>query len=70
MTTARQLLEALGLVLGTKLQAAIDRNSRLVLAPSKYEPEDLFRDRPKVDRVLTIDDTDLAIAMAVGPEDT
>jgi len=37
--------------------------------PSKYEPEDLFQDRPKVARVMSIDDMDRAIAQAVGGED-
>lgn len=37
---------------------------RLVLVPSKYEPEDLFRNRPKVNRVLTINYMDRAIALA------
>jgi hypothetical protein len=51
------------------LQASIDRHGRLVLVPSKYEPEELFRDRPKVHRVMTIADMDRAIALAAGDED-
>lgn len=70
MTIPRQLRDALGLAPGSRLQASIDRNGRLVLVPSKYEPEDLFQHRPKVDRVLSIDDMDRAIALAVGVEDT
>ena len=70
LTIPRQLREALGLAPGARLQASIDRNGRLVLVPSKYELEDLFRNRPKVDRVLTIHDMDRAIALAVGGEDT
>jgi antitoxin PrlF len=69
LTIPRQLREALGLAPGAKLQASIDRHGRLVLVPSKYEPEDLFRERPKVNRVMTTDDMDQAIAMAVGGED-
>ena len=69
MTIPRQLREALGLAPGARLQASIDRSGRLVLVPSKYEPEDLFRGRPKVDRVLSIDDMDRVIALAVGGED-
>ena len=49
----RQLRDALGLALGARLQASTDRNGRLLLEPSKYEPEDLFRDRPRVHRVMT-----------------
>jgi hypothetical protein len=45
------------------LQASIDRHGRLVLVPSKYEPEDLFRHRPKVNRVMSTDDRDRAIAL-------
>jgi hypothetical protein len=63
------LTDALGLAPGARLQASIDRNGRLVLVPSKYEPQDLFRDRPTVNRVMTLDDMDRAIALAVGGED-
>jgi antitoxin PrlF len=69
LTIPRQLRDALGLAPGARLQASIDRHGRLVLVPSKYEPEDLFRHRPKVNRVMTTDDMDQAIAMAVGGED-
>jgi antitoxin PrlF len=69
LTIPRQLRDALGLAPRAKLQASIDRHGRLVLVPSKYEPEDLFRERPKVNRVMTTDDMDQAIAMAVGGED-
>lgn len=69
LTIPRQLRDALGLAPGARLQASIDRHGRLVLVPSKYEPEDLFRERPKVNRVMTTDDMDRAIAMAVGGED-
>jgi hypothetical protein len=69
LTIPRQLRDALGLAPGARLQASIDRNGRLVLVPSKYEPEDLFRDRPKVNRVMTTADMDRAIALAVGGED-
>jgi len=69
LTIPRQLRDALGLAPGARLQASIDRHGRLVLVPSKYEPEDLFRERPKVNRVMTTDAMDQAIAMAVGGED-
>ena len=69
LTIPRQLRDALGLAPGARLQASIDRHGRLVLVPSKYEPEDLFRERPKVNRVMTTDDMDQAIATAVGGED-
>jgi antitoxin PrlF len=69
LTLPRQLREALGLAPGARLQASIDRHGRLVLVPSKYEPEDLFRHRPKVNRVMSTDDMDRAIAAAAGSED-
>ena len=33
-----------------------------MLVPSKYEPEDVCRDRPKLDGVLSIDDMDWAFS--------
>jgi antitoxin PrlF len=66
LTIPRQLRDALGLAPGARLQASIDRHGRLVLVPSKYEPEDLFRHRPKVNRVMSIDEMDRAIAQAAG----
>ena len=49
--------------------ASIDRNGRLVLVPTKYEPEDLFRHRPKLDRVMSIEMLDQAIVLAAARED-
>ncbi|WP_216923332.1 AbrB/MazE/SpoVT family DNA-binding domain-containing protein [Synechococcus sp. CCAP 1479/9] len=69
LTIPRQMREALGVAPGARLQASIDRHGRLVLVPSKYEPEDLFRHRPTVDRVLSLEDMDRAIAAAAGRED-
>lgn len=70
LTIPRQLREALGLAPGARLQASIDRHGRLVLVPSKYEPEDLFRHRPPVERVMSVEDMDRAIAAAVGRADS
>ena len=42
LTIPRPLRDALGLAPGARLQASIDRQGRLVLVPSKYEPEELF----------------------------
>ena len=69
LTIPRQLRDALGLAPGASLQASIDRNGRLVLVPTKYEPEDLFRHRPKLDRVMSIEMLDQAIALAAARED-
>ncbi|MFO7630756.1 MAG: AbrB/MazE/SpoVT family DNA-binding domain-containing protein [Prochlorococcaceae cyanobacterium] len=48
LTIPRQLCDALGLAGGSRLQASIDRHGWLVLVPSNYEPEDLFRNCPMV----------------------
>ena len=69
LTIPRQLRDALGLAPGARLQASIDRHGRLVLVPLKYEPEDLFRHRPKLDRVMSIEKMDQAIALAAARED-
>ena len=44
----------------------IDRQGRLVLLPSKYEPEELFLHRPKVNRCLSLKQMEQAIAAAAG----
>jgi AbrB family looped-hinge helix DNA binding protein len=64
-TIPRPLRDALGLAPGARLQASIDRQGRLVLVPSKYEPEELFRHRPSVSRSLSLEEMDQAIAEAV-----
>jgi antitoxin PrlF len=69
LTIPRQLRDALGLAPGARLQASIDQQGRLVLVPSKYEPEDLFRHRPAVHRVMSLEDMDNAIAAAAGRAD-
>jgi len=69
LTIPRQLREALGLAVGARLQPSIDAQGRLVLVPSKYEPEDLFRHRPAVRRPMSLADMESAIAAAVGRED-
>jgi AbrB family looped-hinge helix DNA binding protein len=69
LTIPRQLRDALGLAPGARLQASIDSQGRLVLVPAKYEPEDLFRHRPSVQRSMSLADMENAIAAAVGRED-
>jgi hypothetical protein len=61
--------DALGLAPGARLQASVDPQGRLVLVPSRYEPEDLFRHRPNVSRVMSIEQMDEAIASAVSHPD-
>ena len=65
LTIPRPLRDALGLAPGARLQASIDGQGRLVLVPSKYEPEDLFRHRPTISRSLSLVEMDQAIADAV-----
>jgi bifunctional DNA-binding transcriptional regulator/antitoxin component of YhaV-PrlF toxin-antitoxin module len=64
-TIPRLLRDALGQAPGARLQASIDRQGRLVLVPSKYEPDELFRHRPSVSRSLSLEEMDQAIAEAV-----
>ena len=68
LTIPRSLRDALGLAPGARLQASIDRQGRLVLVPSKYEPEELFRHRPTVNRSLSLEEMDQAIADAVSSD--
>ena len=69
LTIPRQLRESLGLTPGTRLMVSVDPNGRLILVPSLYEPEDHFRDRPMVQRSMTLEDMDRAIAVAAGRAD-
>lgn len=69
LTIPRALRDALGLAPGVRLQASVDPQGRLVLVPSRYEPDDLFRRRPRVSRVMSIEEMDEAIAAAVSRSD-
>lgn len=65
-TLPRPLRDALGLATGARLQSSLDRQARLALVPSKYEPEDLFLHRPKVKCCLSLEQMEEAIAAAAG----
>ena len=69
LTIPRAMRDALGLAPGARLQASVDPQGRLVLVPCRYEPEDLFRHRPNVSRVMSIEQMDEAIASAVSHPD-
>ncbi len=69
LTIPRQPREALGLATGARLQASIVGQGRLVLLPAMDEPEELFRHRPAVQRVMSLAAMDRAIAAAAGRED-
>ncbi len=68
LTIPRSLRDALGLAPGARLQVSIDRQGRLVLVPSRYEPEELFLHRPAVSRCLSLEEMDQAIAAAVSSD--
>ena len=67
LTLPRPMRDALGLAPGARLQASIE--GRLVLVPSKYEPEELFLHRPKVNRCLSLEQMEQTIADAAGNPD-
>jgi len=69
LTIPRQLRESLGLTPGSRLMVSVDQNGRLILVPSLYEPEELFRNRPAVKRSMTLEEMDRAIAAAAGRAD-
>ncbi len=57
--------EKLKLHPGCKVTLSIDTRGRLILTPALHEPEDLFRDRPVVQRVVSLEEMDAAVAEAV-----
>ncbi|MFT7621876.1 MAG: antitoxin PrlF [Myxococcota bacterium] len=61
ITVPKRLREMLKIQAGSKLQATVDSEGRLVLTPGLHTPETLFATRPPVDRVLTIEQMDEAI---------
>ena len=50
---------------GAKVDVTIDDQKRLVLTPALHAPDELFRGRPPVERVATLDDMDRGIGKAV-----
>ncbi len=69
LTIPRQLRQVLGLEPGARLQVSVDAKGRLVLVPSRHEPDDLFRHQPPVDRLMSLEDMEHAIAAGVvSPE--
>jgi hypothetical protein len=43
----------------------VDDKRRLVLTPALHEPEELFADRPKVRRVVSVEEMDGAVRRAM-----
>ena len=69
LTLPRPMRDALGLAPGARPRASIDRQGRLVLVPSKYEPEELFLHRSKGNRCLSLEQMEQTIAVAAGNPD-
>ena len=69
LTIPRNLRDRLGLTAGSLLQVSVDPQGRLMLVPAHHEPEELFRNRPRVTRVLSLEDMERAIAAAVDRAD-
>ena len=61
ITVPKRLREILKLQPGTKLQATIDSEGRLVLTPALHSAETLFATRPPIDRSLTLEEMDEVI---------
>jgi antitoxin PrlF len=57
--------EQLKLLPGCKVSLTIDDQERLVLTPSLGEPEALFQNRPKVRKVLSVEEMNRAVAEAI-----
>ncbi|MBC8073470.1 MAG: AbrB/MazE/SpoVT family DNA-binding domain-containing protein [Deltaproteobacteria bacterium] len=58
----KSVREHLKLVPGSKVDVTIDGQNRLVLTPALHQPEELFRGRPPVKRVVSLAGMDKAIA--------
>ena len=68
LTIPRNLRDRLGLTAGSLLQVSVDPQGRLMLVPA-HQPEELFRNRPRVTRVLSLEDMERPIAAAVDRAD-
>jgi len=60
----KSVREHLKLFPGCKVDVTIDAKRRLVLSPALHEPEELFSDRPRVERVLSVAEMNDAIGRA------
>jgi bifunctional DNA-binding transcriptional regulator/antitoxin component of YhaV-PrlF toxin-antitoxin module len=57
----KEVRERLKLLPGCKVEGIIDAQGRLVLVPALHEPEELFGDRPRATRVVSIEEMNDAI---------
>lgn len=53
--------ERLKLLPGSKVDVTVDDQRRLVLTPALHDAEELFRERPPVKRIVSIEGMDRAI---------
>jgi len=57
--------EHLKLLPGCKVDVTVDENGRLILTPALHEPEELFADRPRVKKIVSLEDMDRTLGEAV-----
>ncbi len=58
--------EHLKLYPGCKVDVTIDEKKRLVLTPALHDPEELFADRPPVERIVSVEEMNEAIGDVVN----
>jgi AbrB family looped-hinge helix DNA binding protein len=61
----KALREQLKLLPGSKVEVTVDNRRRVILTPALHKPEDLYRDRPKVTRLASVEQMDRGIAKAL-----
>jgi antitoxin PrlF len=61
----KSVREHLKLLPGCKVDVTVDDNGRLILTPALHEPEELFADRPRVKKSVSLEGMDRAIGEAV-----
>lgn len=57
--------ERLKLYPGCKVDVALDDKGRLILTPALHAPEELFRSRPRVKRVVSVEGMKAAVGKAM-----
>ena len=64
LTLPKEVRDALGLAPGTPLEGTVDRHGNIVLLAARSDPAALFASRPRVDRMLSVEDMDRVIELA------
>jgi AbrB family looped-hinge helix DNA binding protein len=62
LTLPKDVRDALGLAPGTPLEGTVDRHGNIVLLAARSDPAELCATRPRVGRVLSVEDMDRVIA--------